>query len=167
MNLHFVVGPLGEGRESFSKILKKQFNQLDIHSQFHNCGSLNCLDNYGGITALNLNFCLDDISMNVASIDNTTENLIFSGVGLSLYIKEIAQQYPSASIYLVKSSKNKLETDPSFKETLLMLVEDITEEWILKTNEKINSIIDEFEKTNTLIWRAIPEILENSRVAKL
>lgn len=166
MNLHFIVGRLGEV-DHFGKILNKQFNQLDTHSQLRKCGTFNCLDNYGGITALTLDFCLDDISMYVKSINPTTENLIFSGAGLSLYIKEIAKHYPTASIYLIKSSQNKLETDASFKETLLMLVEDITEEWLLKINEKINFIIFEFEKTNTLIWRSIPEIPENFQVAKI
>jgi len=165
MNLHFVVGPLGEGRESFSKILRKQLNQLEISSHFCSCGSLNCLDNYGGISALNLDFCLDDIRMNIESTEE--ENIIFSGVGLSLYIKEIREKYPAANIYFVKSSKSKLETDPSFKETMLMLVDDITEDWILKTNEKINSIINEFESSETLVWRTMPEIPEHSQVAKL
>jgi hypothetical protein len=165
MKLHFVVGPFGEGRESFSKLLVKQFNQLEIGNRFCSCGSLNCLDNYGGITALNLDFCLDDILMNIESAEE--ENLIFSGVGLSLYIKQIVQQYPAASIYFVKSSKSKLETDPLFKEAMLMLVDDITEDWILKTNEKINSIIDEFENTNPLNWKTISGIPEHSQVAKL
>jgi hypothetical protein len=100
-------------------------------------------------------------------LSKDAETVVFTGVGLSLYINEILEYYPAATLYLVKNSNGKLNYNPEFKEELLMLVEDITEEWIYDTNNKINFVIEEFEKNKPLSWKIVEEIPETPMVAKL
>jgi hypothetical protein len=165
MKLHFVVGPFGEGRESFSRLLGKRFNDEGQHCRFSSCGSLNCLDNYGGVAALDLEFCLFDINRNVEKYKKV-DHLIITGVGLGLYIEEIMPLYPDATLYFVKNSVSKLDYDLEFKESLLLLTDDITEEWIDLTNKKINDIIEQYEKNTNQLWNIIDELDEKPEVLK-
>lgn len=164
MILHFVIGPFGEGRERFSKFLNNSLKETGFQSRLRNCGSLSCLDNYGGIDALTLDFCLEDIEFGIENVVSG-ENLVFTGAGLSLYIKDIIKEYPSSRIYIVKNLMSKLDKDQTFIENLLMSVSDLTEDWIYQTNAKIKSIIDEFEKDSQIVWHEITEI--NAMVAQL
>lgn len=165
MKLHFVIGPFGEGRESFSKILGKKLKEDGYICRFKSCGSLSCLDNYGGVSALDLEFCLFDLSYNIEKFKDV-DHLIFTGVGLGIYLQEIIKLYPDAILYFVKSSNSKLDHNLEFKESLLLLTDDITEEWIDSTNKQINDIIKQYEKTIDQSWDVIDELDESLKVLK-
>jgi hypothetical protein len=117
------------------------------------------------VAALDLEFCLFDISRNVEKYKKVN-HLIITGVGLGLYIEEILPLYPDATLYFVKNSVGKLDYDLEFKETLLLLTDDITEEWINLTNKKINDIIKQYEEQTNQSWKVIDELDEKPKVLK-
>lgn len=165
MKLHFVVGPFGEGQRDFSRLLKKKLTKEGHQCRSGSCGSLVCLDNYGGVVALDLNFCLSEIEQNIKKHKNI-DHLILNGVGLALYLKEILDLHFDANVYLVRKDFNKLENDQKFIETLMLLTEDITEEWIYTANKKINDVIEYFEKNTDQQWNDVNEIDKTLRVLK-
>jgi len=161
----FVVGALGEGRENYAKLISKQRTGTRLRS----IGSLSCLDNWGGISALTLEFCLEEIHQGlthrVGNRQKLLNEVIFNGVGISMYINELIEMFPKSSIHLVRSDTCKFDTSVLWKEKILMTTDDITDEWVYNNNKSVKDFIQKFANDHSLKWTKIDNIPEDAEVA--
>lgn len=153
MSMIFVAGPIVLARQI---VFKKIVYNLQSQNVFY--------DGIGKIEELGTNeFSKNEIVSLVENsiIENPKKDFyIFTGVGLSLCIKDIIQKYPLAVVYLLKENEDTVELEPLSESYNVNLD-------ILKTvNQQIINNLNDLTTKFDLSWRPVdpPIIRPNNSI---
>jgi hypothetical protein len=160
MKMHFIVGPFGCGRQKvFKRLLTTLKESSDNNVVGDGIGGTAGSKNIGGLNRITLELCLYEIQRSLTMFENK-EHYVFTGTGLTKYIREIMVVYPNACLYMLKRSDPAVELSISAQSGLIDKF-DLTEEWLTSYNLDIRSNLESYASDLGTNWRPVNTPLFN------
>jgi hypothetical protein len=142
-----------------------EFCKLDYEVIRRPIGHLSGIDAIGGVESLSFNLCKNQINFQIESIKQNNFNnhkIFFTGIGCSIYAKELINEYPDFNYYFIKNKYNVIDERTIDK---LLDLADITKDWIEETNKNVTTVFDNLTNQLNLNWIPYSECtyLENKK----
>lgn len=154
MSVNVFLGSLGSRVGSIFRDIGS-----DEQSIRRGVGHLAGIDAIGGVDALSFGMCKRQLEFHINNLYsnlNDSRQLFVTGLGCTLYAREFIKEYPNFNYYFFRNSKNRLGRGVVEK---ILDMADVSEEWILETDSKINHLFDEMTTELNLTW--VPYIDSN------
>lgn len=115
-----------------------------------------------GIETIALESCISQINQAIADFPNADE-YVFFGFGLSLNIREIVKQFPTAKVYVTRSTESEetVSTNERNKYAKISNKTGISEIKIIELNDQCKSELESFITENNLTYTTIENVLES------
>jgi len=154
MKVYFVVSPFGSGRQKIFKTLLGSLKKVpDTKTVGDGIGGVAGSEEIGGLDNITLSLCLYQLEHSF-SIFEDKDNYVFTGTGLSMYIKEILPHYPNAGLYLIRRTSVEDELNESNIESLSSKFK-VDQSWIVENNTRVRTNLNSIATELNLEWRPI------------